>query len=177
MEHRCTFPEQESYQTLTLFSANSPTAHLFFDDYRHLCFILDGWPRQRQIWKKARSVGRCHPQRYCYRYYVGYYKCGGALRCTPYSRCVCSVRFVSECSYLLLGIAVGWFLTFSQLYIHEAAPAHLRGVVFGFYQTMLSIGSVVGASIDFGTHSINSKRAYQIPLAIFLLLQRSNPLS
>jgi MFS family permease len=70
---------------------------------------------------------------------------------------------------LLVGVAVGWFLTFSQLYIHEAAPAHLRGVVFGFYQTMLSIGSVVGAAIDNGTHSINSKRAYQIPLAIFFI--------
>lgn len=34
---------------------------------------------------------------------------------------------------------------------------------------MLSIGSVVGASIDYGTHSIDSKRAYQIPLAIFFV--------
>jgi hypothetical protein len=34
---------------------------------------------------------------------------------------------------------------------------------------MLSIGSVVGASIDYGTHSIDSKRAYQIPLAILFV--------
>jgi hypothetical protein len=34
---------------------------------------------------------------------------------------------------------------------------------------MLSIGSVVGASIDYGTHSIDSKRTYQIPLAIFFV--------
>jgi hypothetical protein len=34
---------------------------------------------------------------------------------------------------------------------------------------MLSIGSVVGASIDRGTHLINNKRAYQIPLAIFFV--------
>ena len=34
---------------------------------------------------------------------------------------------------------------------------------------MLSIGSVVGASVDRGTHLINNKRAYQIPLAIFFI--------
>ncbi|KAF2092643.1 MFS transporter [Rhizodiscina lignyota] len=68
---------------------------------------------------------------------------------------------------LILGISVGWFLTFSQLYVHEVAPAHLRGIVFAVYQSQLSIGSVVGASVDFGTHTLDSRRAYQIPLAIF----------
>jgi MFS family permease len=68
-----------------------------------------------------------------------------------------------------LGVAVGWFLTFSQLYIHEAAPAHLRGVVFGFYQTMLSIGTVVGACVDNRTHTINGKLAYKIPLTLFFI--------
>jgi MFS family permease len=70
---------------------------------------------------------------------------------------------------MLLGVAVGWFLTFSQLYIHEAAPAHLRGVVFGFYQTMLSIGTVVGACVDNRTHTINGKLAYKIPLTLFFI--------
>lgn len=37
------------------------------------------------------------------------------------------------------------------------------------YQIMLSVGSVVGASVDFGTHSINGKLAYQIPLCIFFV--------
>lgn len=68
---------------------------------------------------------------------------------------------------LLLGISVGWFLTFSQLYVHEVAPAHLRGITFAVYQAQLSIGSIVGASVDFGTHTLESRRAYQIPLAIF----------
>ncbi|KIX08062.1 uncharacterized protein Z518_02717 [Rhinocladiella mackenziei CBS 650.93] len=73
---------------------------------------------------------------------------------------------------LILGklrISVGWFLTFAQLYIHEAAPAHLRGIVFAVYQSMLSIGSIVGASIDFGTHTMDGRQAYQIPLAIFFV--------
>ncbi|KAI8625282.1 MFS transporter [Xylariaceae sp. FL1651] len=70
---------------------------------------------------------------------------------------------------LLLGISVGWFLTFSQLYVHEVAPAHLRGITFAVYQSQLSLGSIVGASVDYGTHEIESRRAYQIPLAIFFV--------
>jgi MFS family permease len=72
-------------------------------------------------------------------------------------------------SLTFTGIAVGWFLTFSQLYVHEVAPAHLRGIVFAVYQIQLSAGSIVGASIDYGTHTMSSRRAYQIPLAIFFV--------
>ncbi|KAI0017855.1 MFS transporter [Xylariomycetidae sp. FL0641] len=68
---------------------------------------------------------------------------------------------------LLLGFSVGWFLTFSQLYVHEVAPAHLRSVAFAVYQCQLSIGSIVGASVDYGTKGIADRRAYQIPLAVF----------
>lgn len=64
---------------------------------------------------------------------------------------------------------MGWFLTFSQLYVHEVAPAHLRGISFAVYQCQLSIGSIVGAAVDFGTHNIDGRRAYQIPLAIFFV--------
>ncbi|KAL1965253.1 hypothetical protein VTN77DRAFT_5855 [Rasamsonia byssochlamydoides] len=70
---------------------------------------------------------------------------------------------------LILGVAVGWYLTFGQLYIYEASPAHLRGIVMAIYQIMLSVGSVVGASVDYGTHTMNSKLAYQIPLTIFFV--------
>ncbi|KAI1125005.1 MFS transporter [Nemania abortiva] len=70
---------------------------------------------------------------------------------------------------LLLGVSVGWFLTFSQLYVHEVAPAHLRGITFAVYQCQLSIGSIVGATVDFGTHDIGNRQAYQIPLAIFFV--------
>ncbi len=68
-----------------------------------------------------------------------------------------------------LGISVGWFLTFAQLYVHEAAPAHLRGISFAVYQVMLSVGSIVGASVDYGTHKMNNRRSYQVPLAIFFV--------
>ena len=62
---------------------------------------------------------------------------------------------------------MGWMLTFSQLYVHEVAPAHLRGITFAVYQSQLSIGSIVGAAVDWGTHNIEGRRAYQIPLAVF----------
>ncbi|KAI1084774.1 MFS transporter [Whalleya microplaca] len=68
---------------------------------------------------------------------------------------------------LLLGISVGWFLTFSQLYVHEVAPAHLRGITFAIYQIELCIGSITGSGVDYATHTISDRRAYQIPLAVF----------
>ncbi len=70
---------------------------------------------------------------------------------------------------LLLGISVGWFLTFSQLYVHEVAPAHLRGITFAVYQAQLSIGSIVEASVDFGTAGFMNKNAYRTPLAVFFV--------
>lgn len=76
------------------------------------------------------------------------------------------LRYIADLSQ---GISVGWFLTFSQVYVHEVAPAHLRGIAFAVYQCQLSIGSITGASVDFGTHLMNSRRAYQIPLAIFFV--------
>lgn len=66
-------------------------------------------------------------------------------------------------------MSVGWFLTFSQIYVHEVAPAHLRGIAFAVYQTQLSIGSVVGASVDYATHKMDGRRAYQIPLSMFFI--------
>ncbi|KAF2868472.1 MFS transporter [Massariosphaeria phaeospora] len=72
-------------------------------------------------------------------------------------------------SRFLLGISVGWFLTFSQVYVHEVAPAHLRGIAFAVYQTQLSVGSVVGAAVDYATHKIPDRRAYQIPLSVFFI--------
>lgn len=69
----------------------------------------------------------------------------------------------------MLGISVGWFLTFAQVYINEAAPAHLRGVIFAIYQCQLSTGSIVGAAVDRATHLMPGLEAYRIPLAIFFV--------
>ncbi|KAK0709891.1 MFS transporter [Lasiosphaeria miniovina] len=72
-------------------------------------------------------------------------------------------------SRLLLGVSVGWFLTFAQVYVNEAAPAHLRGVMFAVYQCQLSVGSIVGAAVDNGTHLLDGPEAYRIPLAVFFV--------
>lgn len=55
------------------------------------------------------------------------------------------------------------------MYIHECAPAHLRGVVFSLYQVMLSVGSITGACVDLGTREMHGRKAYQIPLAMFFI--------
>lgn len=49
------------------------------------------------------------------------------------------------------------------------APAHLRGIVFAVYQSQLSIGSIIGAAVDYGTHTWMSKQSYRVPLAIFFV--------
>jgi len=67
----------------------------------------------------------------------------------------------------LLGVSIGWFFTFSVVYVNEVSPAHLRGIVFSLYQFQLSLGSIIGAVIDNATHLIEGKEAYRIPLAIF----------
>ncbi|KAI1828344.1 MFS transporter [Xylaria intraflava] len=70
----------------------------------------------------------------------------------------------------LLGFSVGWFIPFSQLYVQEVAPAHLRGIMFAIYQCELSFASVVGTIVDYGTHNIESRLSYRIPLSIFFLV-------
>jgi hypothetical protein len=50
------------------------------------------------------------------------------------------------------------------------APAHLRGIAFAVYQTQLSSGSIVGAAVDYGTHLMQGKEAYRIPLAVFFVV-------
>ena len=44
-----------------------------------------------------------------------------------------------------------------------------EGITFAVYQSQLSIGSIVGAAIDYGTSTIDGRRAYQIPLAVFFV--------
>lgn len=58
-------------------------------------------------------------------------------------------------------------MSFCQVYVNECAPAHLRGIVFAIYQSQLSIGSIIGAAVDYGTHNMLGKQAYRIPLSLF----------
>jgi len=42
---------------------------------------------------------------------------------------------------LLIGIANGYFMTFSQLYIQETSPAKYRGLLLTFFQLLVSFVS------------------------------------
>ncbi|EJU05941.1 MFS monosaccharide transporter-like protein [Dacryopinax primogenitus] len=71
---------------------------------------------------------------------------------------------------LLIGIANGWFMTFSQLYLNEVAPAELRGLTLGFFQWWCSIGSLVGTIVDNYTAPIDGRASYMIPLALIYIV-------
>jgi SP family sugar:H+ symporter-like MFS transporter len=67
---------------------------------------------------------------------------------------------------IILGISNGLFMTFTQLYIQEVSPPHLRGVGIGVFQIFISTGTLIGATVDNFTSKISGKPSYQIPLAV-----------
>lgn len=70
----------------------------------------------------------------------------------------------------LIGISNGWYMTFSQLYIQESAPARYRGMMISVFQFWTSIGTLIGTVVDNATHSINGKDSYMIPLGIIYIV-------
>jgi SP family sugar:H+ symporter-like MFS transporter len=84
---------------------------------------------------------------------------------------------------LLIGLANGWYMTFSQLYIQvcyfnpvpvhpkgtnttkESAPARYRGLLISVFQIWTSIGTLIGTVIDNATHAMEGRNSYIIPLA------------
>ncbi|KAF2202429.1 MFS monosaccharide transporter-like protein [Delitschia confertaspora ATCC 74209] len=70
----------------------------------------------------------------------------------------------------LIGIANGWFMTFSQLYIQESSPARYRGMFISIFQFWTSIGSLIGTIVDNFTAPILDRRSYIIPLGIIYIV-------
>ncbi|KAB5513404.1 general substrate transporter [Coniochaeta sp. 2T2.1] len=66
----------------------------------------------------------------------------------------------------LIGLANGYFMTFSQLYIHETSPAKYRGLFLTVFQFFTSFGAVIGGIIDWATAKRPDKSAFLIPLSI-----------
>ncbi|SPO06219.1 related to monosaccharide transporter [Cephalotrichum gorgonifer] len=66
----------------------------------------------------------------------------------------------------LIGLANGYFMTFSQLYIQETSPAKYRGLFLTIFQFCTSFGTLIGTIIDWATAQRPDKSSYLIPLGI-----------
>jgi MFS family permease len=88
---------------------------------------------------------------------------------------------------LLNGLANGYFMTFSQLYIQESSPAKWRGLFLAMFQFCTSFvsqpctlcllfsadlqqGTLIGTIIDWATATRPDKSAYLIPLGIIYVV-------
>ncbi|KAL1845475.1 hypothetical protein VTK73DRAFT_553 [Phialemonium thermophilum] len=70
----------------------------------------------------------------------------------------------------LIGLANGYFMTFSQLYIQESSPAKYRGLFLTAFQFCTSFGTLIGTIIDWATAGRPDKSAYLIPLGIIYIV-------
>ncbi|KAK0710238.1 general substrate transporter [Lasiosphaeria miniovina] len=71
---------------------------------------------------------------------------------------------------LLIGLANGMFMTFSQLYIQECSPARYRGLMISSFQVWTSLGSLVGTIVDNFTEKIDGRNSYLIPLGLIFIM-------
>ncbi|KAK7432157.1 hypothetical protein QQZ08_001102 [Neonectria magnoliae] len=71
---------------------------------------------------------------------------------------------------LLIGLANGYFMTFSQLYIQESSPAKYRGLFLSFFQFCTTFGTLIGTIIDWTTAKRPDKSSYLIPLGIIYVV-------
>ncbi|KAK3367335.1 general substrate transporter [Lasiosphaeria ovina] len=70
----------------------------------------------------------------------------------------------------LIGLANGYFMTFSQLYIQESSPARYRGLFLTAFQFFTSFGTLIGTIIDWATAKRPDKSAYLIPLGMIYII-------
>ncbi|KAF2203671.1 general substrate transporter [Delitschia confertaspora ATCC 74209] len=66
---------------------------------------------------------------------------------------------------LVIGLANGYFMTYSQLYVQESSPAKYRGLFLTGFQFFTSFGTLIGTIVDWVTAKRPDKSAYLIPLA------------
>ncbi|MCJ1394678.1 hypothetical protein MMC18_007558 [Xylographa bjoerkii] len=71
---------------------------------------------------------------------------------------------------LFIGLANGFFMTFSQLYLQEVAPARYRGLALACFQVWTSVGTLIGTVVDNFTSPIMSRASYMIPLALIYIV-------
>lgn len=71
---------------------------------------------------------------------------------------------------LVIGLANGLLMTFSQLYIQESVPARYRGLMISSFQVWTSVGSLVGTIVDNFTSKILTRSSYLIPLGLVFVI-------
>ncbi|KAI1453221.1 general substrate transporter [Annulohypoxylon moriforme] len=71
---------------------------------------------------------------------------------------------------LLNGLANGYFMTFSQLFIQESSPAKYRGLFLTAFQFCTSLGTLIGTIVDWATASRSDRSAYLIPLGLIYIV-------
>ncbi|KAJ4245455.1 hypothetical protein NW762_013964 [Fusarium torreyae] len=71
---------------------------------------------------------------------------------------------------LLIGLANGYFMTFSQLYIQESSPARYRGLFLTAFHLCTTFGTLIGTIIDWSTAKRPDRSAYLIPLGIIYVV-------
>jgi MFS family permease len=71
---------------------------------------------------------------------------------------------------LLIGVANGYFMTFSQLYIQETSPAKYRALLLTFFQFFVSFGTLIGTIVDWATAKRPGQSSYLIPLGLIYVV-------
>lgn len=71
---------------------------------------------------------------------------------------------------LLIGLANGLFMSFSQLYLQECSPARFRGLALSAFQFWTSAGTLIGTIVDRYTAKIDGKPSYLIPLGLIYIV-------
>ncbi|TRX98005.1 hypothetical protein FHL15_001215 [Xylaria flabelliformis] len=71
---------------------------------------------------------------------------------------------------LILGLANGFLVTFSNIYTAEASPAHLRAVMVALFSEWVNIGSIIGTTVTNRTKDFLSKESYQVPLGTLFIV-------
>jgi MFS transporter, SP family, sugar:H+ symporter len=76
-----------------------------------------------------------------------------------------SVVIVGRC---FTGLGMGFAANFVIPYWTETTPATLRGLVVVMYQGIINVAGFIGACINQGTHSLDTRWAYRAPLLVQL---------
>ncbi|ROV89389.1 hypothetical protein VSDG_08647 [Cytospora chrysosperma] len=71
---------------------------------------------------------------------------------------------------LVIGLANGFYMTFSQLYIQESVPPRYRGLMISSFQVWISVGTLVGTVVDNFTAKIMNRNSYLIPLGLIYII-------